>query len=273
MLGLIRTAEVLKYGWQHAGVVSSSLNCSKSRLYIFVDIVNCYLKYKLWSNQYLKEEFWAKSKLERRNIGNRYKEQNSKIDEWYRKYYENNKFIYKYSSLLYDNSLVKRKKRLKAYTKQYGFGKGAYIESGVQIRIQHFSDSLLQIGEKCHIGRDADIDYTGGLKIGNGVNILEGVKILTHGHDFMGDYEEKDFIPSSNRAFKTPLVIGDNVIIGARCMIMPGVKEIGENSIIAAGSIVTKKVSPNSVVVGNPAKTVLQMEEGMRVYFDYKPIN
>lgn len=47
----------------------------------------------------------------------------------------------------------------------------------------------------------------------------------------------------------------DNVFIGLGAIIMPGVK-IGENSVIAAGSVVTKDVPPNSVVGGNPAKVI-----------------
>ena len=79
-----------------------------------------------------------------------------------------------------------------------------------------------------------------------------------------------NFIPESNRAFCTPLVIGDNVLIGSRSFIMPGVKSIGENSIISAGSFVKKKVPPNVIVAGNPAKIVGEISEGNRKYFAYK---
>lgn len=52
-----------------------------------------------------------------------------------------------------------------------------------------------------------------------------------------------------------PVIIGDNVFIGAGCKIMKGVK-IGKNSVIGAGSIVTKSIPENSIAVGNPAKVV-----------------
>ncbi|MBQ6957081.1 MAG: hypothetical protein IJP77_00805 [Bacteroidales bacterium] len=58
------------------------------------------------------------------------------------------------------------------------------------------------------------------------------------------------------RAYATPLVIEDNVFIGAQCIIMPGVGRIGENSVISAGSVVTKEVPPNTIVAGNPAKNI-----------------
>lgn len=51
------------------------------------------------------------------------------------------------------------------------------------------------------------------------------------------------------------VVIEDNVFIGARALIMPGVT-IGKNSIIASGSVVTKSVPEESIVAGNPAKII-----------------
>lgn len=49
--------------------------------------------------------------------------------------------------------------------------------------------------------------------------------------------------------------IGKNCFIGGRSMILPGV-EIGDNSVVAAGAIVTKSVPPRSIVAGNPARVV-----------------
>ena len=50
--------------------------------------------------------------------------------------------------------------------------------------------------------------------------------------------------------------IKDNVFAGARALIMTGVT-VGENSIVAAGAVVTKNVKPNTVVAGNPAKEII----------------
>lgn len=60
-----------------------------------------------------------------------------------------------------------------------------------------------------------------------------------------------------------PIVIGDNVFIGARAIILKGVT-IGEGAIVGAGSVVTKDVPEYSIVAGNPAKVirVLGREEG-----------
>lgn len=53
--------------------------------------------------------------------------------------------------------------------------------------------------------------------------------------------------------FAKPITIGNNVWTGGHCVIIGGIK-IGNNSIIAAGSVVTKEISENTIFAGNPAK-------------------
>ena len=66
-------------------------------------------------------------------------------------------------------------------------------------------------------------------------------------------------IRASNEDMKhrkcAPVVIEDNVFVGAKCIILKGVT-IGENSIVGAGSVVTKSVPPNQIWAGNPAKFI-----------------
>lgn len=57
------------------------------------------------------------------------------------------------------------------------------------------------------------------------------------------------------RALKVDTVIGSNCFIGGRSIVLPGVT-VGDGSIVAAGSVVTKDVPPNSIVAGNPAKVI-----------------
>lgn len=118
------------------------------------------------------------------------------------------------------------------------------------------------------MARDVDLDYTGDLTIGNGVAMSEGVKILTHGHDHLGLQDENIVANDGHRTYMTPLTIGDNVLIYARCLIMPGVNSIGENSIISAGSIVYHEVPANVVVAGDPAKVVAKIKH-QRVDYRY----
>jgi acetyltransferase-like isoleucine patch superfamily enzyme len=57
-----------------------------------------------------------------------------------------------------------------------------------------------------------------------------------------------------------PIVIGNNVFIGINCTILPGVK-IGDNTVVGAGSIVTKELPGGFVYAGNPAKAIKTIEE------------
>ena len=59
-----------------------------------------------------------------------------------------------------------------------------------------------------------------------------------------------------------PVYIDDDVWIGRRVLIMPGV-HIGTGAIIAAGSVVTKNVEPYSIVGGNPAKHIKYRRENL----------
>ncbi len=60
--------------------------------------------------------------------------------------------------------------------------------------------------------------------------------------------------------YPKPIHIGKNVWIGSGAIVLPGVT-IGDNSIVGAGSVVTKNVEPNSVVAGNPAKFIKSINE------------
>lgn len=251
---LVRYIEVIKYGWLQSKSYSK-LN-SLNRFVVFLDILVSYKKYQIWSNQYVKESFYLLTKEQREQIGSKYKKQNTYIDKWYDEYYDNMRFIKKYGDLGLEGSLVKRKKRQKAYSKKYNTGEALYVEYGVSLTKQHYSDSQLFIGKNVHLGREMDLDYTGGVVIGDGVSILEGAKILTHEHDFFYQKDPEELIPYSNRAYKSELVIKDNVRICARAIIMPGVREIGRGSIISVSSCVRNKVPPYAIVMGNPAKIV-----------------
>ena len=78
------------------------------------------------------------------------------------------------------------------------------------------------------------------------------VYILTQNHNF--ENTEQLIRKQGFRGIQ-PVEIGDNVWIGARVIILPGV-HIGSGAVIGAGSIVTKDIPQNVVVVGNPAKII-----------------
>lgn len=92
------------------------------------------------------------------------------------------------------------------------------------------------------------------ITVGNNCQITMGVRLFTHG----GGQPVRQRTPDFDAFGK--VVVKDFVYIGNNSLIMPGVT-IGENSIVAAGSVVTKSVPPNMVVAGNPAKIVCSVND------------
>lgn len=115
----------------------------------------------------------------------------------------------------------------------------------------------IHIGENCCFGNWNHITATNCIKIGN--NLLTGkwVTITDNSH---GDTDLNTLkIAPLMRVItsKGPVVIGDNVWIGDKATILPGVT-IGDGAIIAANAVVTKDVPAYSVVGGNPARIIKQ---------------
>lgn len=90
------------------------------------------------------------------------------------------------------------------------------------------------------------IQALNGIEIDSSVLFSSGVKLISANHDTT---DKSQHIKAS------PIVIKKNVWLGVNVVILPGV-EIGENSSIGAGSVVTKTIPPNAVAVGNPAKVI-----------------
>lgn len=246
-----RIKQVCEYGWKDAEALSKEDGSSKSRWSIFYDILRCFFKYNVWSNQYKKEKLYLLSGEQKKEICLKYQEKNNFRDKWVKEFFDNYKFLNKWSSFKYEQSAELQAKRRAAYKKQYGLGENCFVGYDVIFHKHHYEDSKIETGKNCLIAEHTNIDYTGGLSIGTKVSISEGVKILTHNHvvDFSGADESKG-------CYKTPLVIGDRVWIGTRCTILPGVKEIGRGALISADTCINKKVPPYAIVMGNPAKIV-----------------
>jgi maltose O-acetyltransferase len=98
------------------------------------------------------------------------------------------------------------------------------------------------------------------IEIGNNVMIASNVQIYTATHRvetyerLVEDWKETDEVPYF-RTYALPVKIEDNVWIGGGVIILPGVT-IGKNSVIGAGSVVTRSIPENSVAFGNPCKVI-----------------
>ena len=106
-----------------------------------------------------------------------------------------------------------------------------------------------KIGKNVWIGPFCIIDATGGLEIGDNVDISSGVMIFTHSTHLRALSGGKMHI------VRKGVRVESNVYIGSGAIILPGVT-IGHHSIVAAGAVVTKNVPPFSIVAGVPAKRI-----------------
>lgn len=124
------------------------------------------------------------------------------------------------------------------------FGKNVNIEQNAV-----FGPNII-IGDNSGIGINCEL--YGPITIGDNVMMGPEVVIYTSGHKF----DRLDITMIEQGSTDTePVVIGSDVWIGRRVMIMPGVK-IGDGCVIGAGAVVTKDVPPYSVVGGVPAKVI-----------------
>jgi acetyltransferase-like isoleucine patch superfamily enzyme len=106
----------------------------------------------------------------------------------------------------------------------------------------------IRVGHNVFVNQNCTFYDLGGLDIADDVMIGPNVSIITTGHPLE---------PSQRRAatIGKPIVIERNVWIAAGATIIGGVT-VGENSVVAAGSVVTKNVPPNTLVGGNPARVI-----------------
>ncbi|WP_429434312.1 sugar O-acetyltransferase [Paraburkholderia sp. GAS33] len=106
----------------------------------------------------------------------------------------------------------------------------------------------INVGRNVFINQNCTFYDLGGLDIADDVMIGPNVSIVTSGHPIE---------PSQRRAgvIAKPIVIEKNVWIAAGATIIGGVT-VGENSVVAAGSVVTRDVPPNTLVGGNPARVI-----------------
>jgi acetyltransferase-like isoleucine patch superfamily enzyme len=142
---------------------------------------------------------------------------------------------------------------------QVRFGPGCYIRS------------------PRHNPVDLFVGHSGTLEVGSDTFINQGVRIscshrISIGRDcLLGDESvilDNDFhaLPGEDAPGCAPVVIGDHVWIATRVIVLRGVT-IGESSVVAAGSVVTKDIPPFSLAAGVPARVVRELRDrpsGMR---------
>ena len=108
------------------------------------------------------------------------------------------------------------------------------------------------IGDHTRIGLHNTI--IGPVTIGHHVNLAQGITVTALNHNFEDARKRIDEQGVSTK----PVVIEDDIWIGANAVVLPGVT-IGHHSVVAAGAVVTKDVAPHSLVAGVPAKIIKQL--------------
>jgi len=134
-------------------------------------------------------------------------------------------------------------------------GKSVWMEAPI-----HFAyGSNTYMGDHIYANFNLTIVDDGECHIGNYVMFAPNVVISTTGHPIHPSMRDK------GAQFSLPVVIKDHVWIGSNVTIMPGVT-IGENSVIGAGSVVTKDIPANVVAAGVPCKVMREITDEDLIY-------
>lgn len=178
------------------------------------------------------------------------------------------RIYHKLKNVYYCSKLAKTGKRI-------GFGSVKYLIGGKYITIDDdscFGYDLymtawnidghkpeIRIGKNCSFGSWNHISASNSIIIGDGLLTGKWVTIVdnAHGGTGMSDLEVRPWLRPI--VSKGPVIIGNNVWIGDKATILPGVT-IGNGSVIAANAVVTKDVPAFCIAGGNPARIIKQYQ-------------
>lgn len=144
------------------------------------------------------------------------------------------------------------------YSILFNIGKKSHIGYNVILHREHkLSNGKIKIGNNVLLADNVKIDYSGEVIIKDNVWLSDCVHIHTHSHKLTKNRINWD----KNEIETTHLTIEKNSWLGDGVIVLPSVRYIGENSIIGAGSVVTKDMPRNVVCGGNPCVIIRNMNE------------
>ena len=208
----------------------------------------------------LKDMIYLKKELSERNMAMTMKEKmkNGEI------YLPNDEEIFQEQlnclEILYDfnatrpHELERRQNLLESLLAE--IGSGCYIEPPLHANW----------GKHTHFGKNVYANFNltlvddTDIYVGDNVMFGPNVTVATAGHPIEPSLRKQAL------QFNVPVHIGNNVWIGAGCILLPGVS-IGDNSVIGAGSIVTKDIPADVVAVGNPCRVLRPISQRDRMYY------
>lgn len=162
--------------------------------------------------------------------------------------------LYEYNSTR-PTEADKREKLLSEMFAQ--IGEGCYIEPPLHANFG---------GRHCHWGKHiyANFNLTmvddTGIYVGDNTMFGPNVVLATAGYPILPELREKGC------QYNVPIHIGKNCWLGAGVIVLPGVT-IGDNTVVGAGSVVTKDLPANVVAVGNPCRVLREIGEHDREYY------
>lgn len=127
------------------------------------------------------------------------------------------------------------------------------VSTGVRLDRSHPDlGGQLVLGSHVELGPRVVLDVSGGITIEDRVTLSVDTLVLSHDHTVSSaamHWREQEIMPR-------PVTIQEGAWIGSRAIILGATENIGRGAIVGAGSIVTKRVPDNAIVVGNPARQI-----------------
>ena len=153
---------------------------------------------------------------------------------------------------------IEQKKREKMLKEMFAeIGEGCYIEPPLHANWG---------GKHCHLGKNVYFNFNATLVddthiyVGDYTKLGPNVILATAGHPILPSLREQAY------QYNAPIRIGKCCWLGAGVIVLPGVT-IGDNSVIGAGSVVTKDIPANVVAVGNPCRVLREIGEKDKEYY------
>ena len=157
--------------------------------------------------------------------------------KFYLKYYITNHII---------NHIPSHTLRLFWYRHFVGIKIGSHSQIWLGCRLMGDALNQIEIGDYSILASNVVLNASAPIKIGNHVSIANGVQILTADHDCQNPH----FVVRT-----APVTIQSNAWIATHAIILKGVT-IGNEAVVAAGSVVAHDVKPLAIVAGNPARQI-----------------